>query len=641
MKKSVKRWLLTIATAPVLALVAYGTPAVAASAGTEIIVQTTSEAVHATAGTGAKVVDRVDGTTTLVSVPNLSQAAAIEYFESLPGVTYAEPNYEYHATAVPNDPCYTTGCTMSLTKQWNIDKVGLTSGWDTTTGRKSVTIGIIDSGVDDSHPDLTGHVTVGPNFSSDAANVDNYGHGTHVAGIAAASTNNGIGVAGVDWSTEILSVKVLNSSGVGTATAIAKGVKYAVDNGARIINMSLGASADSQTLKSIVEYAEVRGALVVAAADNQATNAFSYPGAYDGVVAVGASNPGDALASFSNYGDWVDLLAPGTGIVSTWPVALSGSAEPYAEEDGTSMATPLVSGIAALIWSVHPYMSAQGVANRMFETADAVPGGTSVVVHGRVNAARALTDLPVGYRSVASDGGVFSYGVDFFGSMGGQKLNKPIVSAMTTGSQNGYWLVASDGGVFSFGDATFQGGAADLKLNAPIVSSVAARSGAGYYLVASDGGVFAYGAAQSYGSMGGLHLNKPITAIIGTASGRGYWEIASDGGIFSFGDAAFHGSTGSIALNKPIVGGARTPDGNGYWLVASDGGIFSFGDATFYGSAGSIPLKSPVVSMTPTPTGNGYWLTAADGGIFSYGDAVFMGSEGGKPLNKPIVTGMN
>ncbi len=246
------------------------------------------------------------------------------------------------------------------------------------------------------------------------------------------------------------------------------------------------------------------------------------------------------------------------------------------------------------------------------------------------------SSLP-GYRLVATDGGVFSFCEPFYGSMGGQHLNAPVVGMAATPSGAGYWEVGSDGGIFSFGNAAFHGSTGSLHLNAPIVGMAATADGGGYWLVASDGGIFAYGDAGFYGSAGSIHLNKPIVGMAATADGKGYWLVASDGGIFAYGDATFHGSAGSIHLNKPVVGMAATPDGHGYWLVASDGGIFTYGDAAFHGSAGSIALNRPVVGMAATPDGGGYWLVASDGGIFTYGDAVFHGSTGGAVLAAPIV----
>jgi hypothetical protein len=160
-----------------------------------------------------------------------------------------------------------------------------------------------------------------------------------------------------------------------------------------------------------------------------------------------------------------------------------------------------------------------------------------------------------GYRMAATDGGVFSFCLPFYGSHGGSPLNRPIVGKAATPDGGGYWLVASDGGIFSYGDAAF------------------------------------------YGSHGGSPLNRPIVGMAASPDGHGYWLVASDGGIFSFGDAGFYGSTGSIHLNQPIVGMAASPDGRGYWLVASDGGIFSFGDAPYEGSMGGVRLTAPVVAL--------------------------------------------
>ncbi len=250
----------------------------------------------------------------------------------------------------------------------------------------------------------------------------------------------------------------------------------------------------------------------------------------------------------------------------------------------------------------------------------------------------AAAALDTGYLEVASDGGLFAFGkAQFYGSMGGKPLNKPIVGLASTPDNKGYWEVASDGGVFSFGDAKFFGSTGSITLNKPIVGIASTPDGQGYWLVASDGGVFAYGDAAFHGSTGSITLNKPIVGIASTPDGQGYWLVASDGGVFSFGDAAFHGSTGSITLNKPVVGIASTPDGQGYWLVASDGGIFAFGDASFYGSTGSLTLNKPVVGIAASNNGQGYVLAASDGGIFAFGNSTFFGSMGGIPLNQPVV----
>ncbi len=246
-------------------------------------------------------------------------------------------------------------------------------------------------------------------------------------------------------------------------------------------------------------------------------------------------------------------------------------------------------------------------------------------------------DCGLGYRIVASDGGVFDYGdATFWGSTGGVHLNQPVVGMAVTPSTNGYWLVASDGGIFTFGDARFFGSTGAMHLNQPVVGMAATPDGGGYWLVASDGGIFSFGDARFFGSTGALHLNQPVVGMAATPDGGGYWLVASDGGIFAYGDAVFHGSAGSLVLNSPVVGMAAGP-GGGYWLVGADGGIFDYGNAGFFGSAGDLRLNKPVVGMAATPDGGGYWLVGADGGIFTYGDAAFYGSTGSIVLNKPIV----
>jgi hypothetical protein len=193
-----------------------------------------------------------------------------------------------------------------------------------------------------------------------------------------------------------------------------------------------------------------------------------------------------------------------------------------------------------------------------------------------------------GYWVADADGGVFSFGAPFFGSMGGIALNAPIVGIAATPDHGGYWLAAADGGIYAFGDATFHGSVPGVlppgaSLNQPVVGIAGSQDGKGYWLAAADGGVFSFGDALFKGSMGGIHLNKPVVGMAGNTTG-GYWLVASDGGIFSFG-ATFLGSLGSITLNAPVTGMARTDDGGGYWMVTADGGAFAFGDAPFWGSA--------------------------------------------------------
>ncbi len=240
-----------------------------------------------------------------------------------------------------------------------------------------------------------------------------------------------------------------------------------------------------------------------------------------------------------------------------------------------------------------------------------------------------------GYWEVGADGGIFSYGASYHGSVGGKPLNAPIVALASDPVTGGYWEVASDGGLFAQ-NAPFFGSMGGQPLNSPIVGMVATPDGGGYWEVAADGGLFAFGDAVFHGSMGGKRLNAPVVGIATTQDGGGYWEVASDGGLFAYGDASFSGSMGGQHLNRPVVGMTGDPATGGYWEVASDGGLFAFG-APFEGSMGDQYLNKPIIGMASTPDGAGYWEVASDGGIFNFGDADFHGSAGNLSLNSPIV----
>lgn len=250
-----------------------------------------------------------------------------------------------------------------------------------------------------------------------------------------------------------------------------------------------------------------------------------------------------------------------------------------------------------------------------------------------------------GYWLVGSDGGVFSFGdAQFFGSMGGKPLNKPVVSIVPTASGNGYWTVAADGGVFAFGDAVSPANnplpelAGAGKLNQPIVEATRTTTN-GLALVAGDGGVFALGGSPFFGSMGGKPLNKPMVDIAGTPSGQGYWTVAADGGVFAFGDAVSPASNPlpGRALAAPVVAVARAGNA-GLLLAAADGGVFALNGANFQGSMSGTRLARPVSGIAASPSGSGYWLTALDGGVFALpavGGAYFGNAVGNPSCNAP------
>jgi thermitase len=304
----------------------------------------------------------------------LSPDSVREFLESLPGVRYVERNYLAFACNLPNDPLFP--------HQWGLARIQAVQAWANWQPQRTVYIAILDTGIDATHPDLTQKVRRHSNGAIYGYNPmlnnghthDVHGHGTHCAGIAAAHTHNGVGIAGVAaWNSNLASthtavqlmpVKVLNDQGYGTFADIARGIAWAADNGAHIISLSLGSTAGTQQLHDAVNYAWNRGCLVVAAAGNNGSNAPFYPAFYDNALAVAATDPSDTLTNFSQYGAWVDIAAPGQAILSTVP---GGGYEAWS---GTSMACPHVAGAAALIWSRAPSLSNQQVRQALENNAD-------------------------------------------------------------------------------------------------------------------------------------------------------------------------------------------------------------------------------------------------------------------------------
>lgn len=288
----------------------------------------------------------------VMEVPAEDLEERMKRIRNVSGVRYVEPQQWVFATETfPNDP--------GFVNQYGLTAIRAPHGWDLSTGSDSITIAIIDSGVDYSHVDLAGKITAGYDFvNNDALPQDDFGHGTHVAGIAAASTNNGAGIAGVSWGARIMPVKVLNASGGGTFENVAAGIVWAVDHGAQVINLSLGGAAYSAALENAVLYAYNNNVLMTASSGNTGGNFVLYPARFPQVIAVGASNMTNQPASFSNYGPEVDLAAPGENIYSLW---IGG----YQLRSGTSMSAPHVSGLAAVLLG---YISGADAARGVMES---------------------------------------------------------------------------------------------------------------------------------------------------------------------------------------------------------------------------------------------------------------------------------
>lgn len=338
-------------------------------------------------------------TTYKVSLPKEASISAVA--ASLSGtssVAYAEPNYFLHLLKTPNDPQYSG--------QWDWPKIQAPSAWDTTTGSNSITVAVLDTG-DSNHPDLVGNTIPGKNMFDESKPPTDVlggvcewarGHGTHVAGTIGAIGNNSNGVTGLNWQSKILQINIADPNHPlcdEPDDVAAKAIRYAADNGARVVNMSFGDMFSSpnatnpQVIKEAVQYAVGKNVVLVAAAGNDHGKDVKdfYPASFDGVIAVSATTPQDTIADFSNIGDRIDVAAPGVDVLSTYPGG-------YKHMSGTSMASPHVAGLAALILSANPNLSAADVKQIITSTADDLgpPGKDKYFGYGRINAKKALEE---------------------------------------------------------------------------------------------------------------------------------------------------------------------------------------------------------------------------------------------------------
>ncbi|MCS6802809.1 MAG: S8 family serine peptidase [Dehalococcoidia bacterium] len=307
-----------------------------------------------------------------------SEEATVAALRRDPRVRHIERDFPIYAQLEPNDNRYP--------EQWALPKIGAPVAWSIITGTAAITVAVIDSGIDLAHPEFAGRILPGWNFvdKNDSPN-DDYGHGTHVAGIIAAAGNNGIGVAGLAWGVPILPLKVLNGSGAGYGSDLILALEYARERGVKIVNISLGTTTNSVALQDAIDRATAAGMLIVASAGNTGANGNTpvYPGASRGVLAVAATDAADRRASFSTRGSAVGVAAPGVGILSTY----RGGG--YLSLSGTSMASPMVAGLAALIWSRTPSLTADHVRQQIIETALDLgpPGRDDEYGAGRIDAA--------------------------------------------------------------------------------------------------------------------------------------------------------------------------------------------------------------------------------------------------------------
>jgi len=323
-----------------------------------------------------------------------------------PNVVYAERVPLLHKTVNPNDPSY------NASTQWNLFQVNASAAWNISTGNASVKVSIVDDAVQINHPDLQPVIWTNTNeipgngidddgngYIDDVNGFDvadnnnnpnppnnSFDHGTHVAGISGAATNNGIGVASIGHNLTLIPVKATNSASF--VTHGYEGVIYSVAAGADVINMSWGGSGFSTTAQNIINYAAGQGIVLVAAAGNDNVSTVFYPAGYSEVIAVASTTFGDAKSGFSNYGSWIDIAAPGSAIYSTIP----GSG--YATKQGTSMASPMVAGLAGLMLSINPSLSPSDIKTCLYNSADNIdaanPSFIGQLGAGRINALAAM-----------------------------------------------------------------------------------------------------------------------------------------------------------------------------------------------------------------------------------------------------------
>ena len=340
-----------------------------------------------------------------------------------PAVFSVEPDSTGSVAFTPNDSLFLTDPAFGV-GQWGLRTAHVDQAWDTARGSSLITVAVIDTGIDANHPDLAGVAVPGATFVSSpdpscpsGSSVDDNGHGTHVAGLIAANANNGQGIAGVAFGVRIMAIKALDCTGAGLLSDVATGITWAVDHGARVINISLGSSSAQTTLEDAIRYALAHNVLVVTAAGNcgvisarcGSVNEPQYPGAFPESFAVGATDLSDVRASFSNVNSYVAIAAPGVRIwstVPTYPTTLSRATglTMYAAFSGTSQASPFVAGVAALLLSREPALTPAQLTDRLRTTADdlGAPGIDPEYGAGRVNALRA-----VGFGTVARYGAAY------------------------------------------------------------------------------------------------------------------------------------------------------------------------------------------------------------------------------------------
>lgn len=354
----------------------------------------------------------------IVDLPyHANERAFLSAFQSRAEVEFAELDTLLSPQqTVPNDPLFPS---------WFLEKIDAPNAWPITTGSSNIVIAILDTGVEGSHPDLASKIVPGRNiYNNNDDTSDVFGHGTPVAGVAGAASNNGIGVASVAWGCGIMPVRISDLDGMAATSTIASGLSWAADHGARVANVSYRVTG-SKTITSAAKYFQSKGGVVVAAAGNNSTQESAPDDPY--VVTVGATDPQDVIYYYSNYGGAVDLVAPGNNTTT-----LMGGQ--YGAGGGTSFASPVVAGVAALILSANPSLTPAQVTDILKQTADdlGAAGWDNTYASGRVNAAKAVSAA----WSTRGGADTTAPSVSITSPQGGQQLSGQTTSVQVSASDN-------------------------------------------------------------------------------------------------------------------------------------------------------------------------------------------------------------
>ncbi|MFN0130656.1 MAG: S8 family serine peptidase [Verrucomicrobiales bacterium] len=579
--------------------------------------------------------------TTTLDVPS-----AVLALSKHPAVEYVEPNYRIYPSAVPNDPQYP--------QLWSMPKISAPAAWDLTTGTTSVIVGVVDSGIDVNHPDLAANIWTNPaEVPNDGLDNDGNGyvddvrgwdwwngdntvfdageisHGTHVAGTIGAAGGNGTGIAGLNWQARIIPLKFIGPEFGFNSGAIAA-IEYAAAQGVKVLNGSFGSNVFGQGIHDAIDAA---GILFVAAAGNYSSNTDTtpfYPAGFNlgNVISVAATDSNDLLASFSNYGAAsVDLGAPGVSILSTLP------GNQYGNMNGTSMAAPHVSGVAALVYSLHPGLSAAEVKYRILTSTDSVSSlSGKTVTGGRLNAAKAMLP-PVPSSQVAADGFESNNFTGGTGSWAGGWTNSGDISIRTQdGPAEGSRHVRLRRGTGYLRRSANVGGASDLCLSFKSKVSSFEGSDVADVLVSSDGTTWIPALHLTAADSDNQYHDYEIELVSGPL---GHIHIAFDAGMSAQDDNWYLDDiriTGAPGNLPPVADAgpnrfATDTDGNGSERLTLNGGNSFDPDGTivsYQWTVNGTPLGDTPVLDVEVPAGSTWnaTLTVTDNNNFSRSDPV-------------------